>query len=73
MHEESAELERRRLAEEIAILRVEKTLFCFDPHPYTDTVTFSQREFARLVGRPSWGVKAALSFIMRRCNCRVHV
>ncbi len=32
MHEESTELElRQRLAEEITILRIEGSLFCFDP------------------------------------------
>jgi hypothetical protein len=32
MHEESFELElKQRLAEEITILRIEGTLFCFDP------------------------------------------
>src|SRR3954467_6238741 len=112
VHNESTELElKQRLAEEITILRIEGTLFCFDPrearrrqgmitrrlkhadgqerpvgieihpsygqpsvlaykvvqaifikmteegYPYTNTVTFSQRELARLVGRPSWGGK----------------
>ena len=111
MHEEGNELElRQRLAEEITILRIEGTLFCFDPrearrrtgtltrtlthadgqerpvsidihpkygqpsvlaykivqavflkiteksYPYTNTVTFSQRELARLVGRVWSGV-----------------
>lgn len=110
MHEDGGELDfRQRLAEEITILRIEGTLFCFDPrearrrtgkltrtlmhadgverpvsikidaeygqpsvlaykivqavflkmteegYPYSSTVTFSQRELARLVGRDTWG------------------
>src|SRR3954470_21609876 len=106
MHEETFELElKQRLAEEITILRIEGTLFCFDPrearrrdgtltrvlkhadgqerpvtidihprygqpsvlaykvvqaiflkmteegYPYSNIVTFTQRELARLVGR----------------------
>src|SRR3954449_12596988 len=110
MHDESTGLElKQRLAEEITILRIEGTLFCFDPrearrrdgtitrvlkhadgqerpvtvdihprygqpsvlaykivqaiflkmteegYPYSNTVTFSQRELARLSGRDAWG------------------
>ncbi|HVI77275.1 MAG TPA: replication initiator protein A, partial [Candidatus Acidoferrum sp.] len=110
MHEETFELElKQRLAEEITILRIEGTLFCFDPrearrrdgtitrtlkhadgqerpvsidihprygqpsvlaykivqaiflkmteegYPYSNIVTFTQRELARLVGRDAWG------------------
>src|SRR4051794_20867414 len=106
MNEQSTELElKQRLAEEITILRIEGTLFCFDPrearrrtgklshmlkhadgierpvsieihptygqpsvlaykivqaiflklaeegYPYSNVVTFTQRELARLVGR----------------------
>ena len=112
MHDESTELElKQRLAEEITILRIEGTLFCFDPrearrrtgrslarsnmpmgkerpvsvdihprygqpsvlaykivqaiflkmteegYPYTNTVTFTQRELARLVGARHMGGK----------------
>src|SRR3954449_1165480 len=112
MHDEHTELElKQRLAEEITILRLEGTLFCFDPrearrrdgtitrvlkhadgqerpvtvdihprygqpsvlaykivqaiflkmteegYPYSNTVTFSQRELARLMGRTTWGGK----------------
>src|SRR4051794_4798451 len=110
MLDESTGLElKQRLAEEITILRIEGTLFCFDPrearrrdgtitrvlkhadgqerpvtvdihprygqpsvlaykivqaiflkmteegYPYSNTVTFSQRELARLSGRDAWG------------------
>src|SRR5918912_1449216 len=110
MYDERTELElKQRLAEEITILRIEGTLFCFDPrearrrtgkltrtlthadgqerpvsihihpdfgqpsvlaykivqaiflkmteegYPYANTVTFTQRELARLSGRDAWG------------------
>ena len=112
MHEETFELElKQRLAEEITILRIEGTLFCFDPrearrrtgtltrqlkhadglerpvsiridtefgqpsvlaykivqaiflkmteegYPYSNTVSFTQRELGRLMGRITWGGK----------------
>src|SRR5919199_545572 len=112
MHDECTELElKQRLAGEVNILRIERTLFCFDPrearrrdgtitrmlkhadgqerpvgidihprygqpsvlaykivqaiflkmteegYPYSNTVSFTQRELGRLMGRTTWGGK----------------